>query len=473
MDTEKNAFASRLGIQSIPTFFFYVKGNKVDEMKGADPMGLEGKVIQHKVERKDAASSFGGKGVTLGSSSSATWDGVGLPPGDNARAARLRAFGALDAKPSSLKEEKVGKEEPMEISSSNDQNEEDRLLAQALKLSQADDKAPKVPNPSSSSSSKQDALDDAEAEAAVAAEMRTQQHNVVQGSQDWGEDMVPLPVDETLLKELLEMGFADARSRKAIYHGKDLEGALTWLDQHQDDADIDQPYMVRKSEIRAPLTKEELAARTAAMKLKIVELRKMKEREEKNNQLKQEKERRERGQKMGETQEERDRMMRKREAEKIKKEKEAEKKERERLRAEIARDKELRKANKGVLPSVLGIDGYNPSIVNYNESSMRGEEPPAGTVEGEAAIQPMNPTVVPVSSSSSSSSSGTPSKVASSGGMKKSVESTSSDSRRPEEVIDSSIETISRYRTGGDGSNALKLLLTFVKNIVENPSEPK
>ena len=32
-------------------------------------------------------------------------------------------------------------------------------------------------------------------------------------------------------------------------------------------------------------------------------------------------------------------------------------KERLRLRAEIARDKELRKANKGVLPSVLGVDG--------------------------------------------------------------------------------------------------------------------
>ena len=37
------------------------------------------------------------------------------------------------------------------------------------------------------------------------------------------------------------------------------------------------------------------------------------------------------------------------------------------MRAEIARDKEARKANKGVLPSVLGVDGYNPSIVQYNQ----------------------------------------------------------------------------------------------------------
>jgi len=45
--------------------------------------------------------------------------------------------------------------------------------------------------------------------------------------------------------------------------------------------------------------------------------------------------------------------------------KEAEK-ERLRLRAEIARDKEARKANKGVLPSVLGVAGYNPSAIQYD-----------------------------------------------------------------------------------------------------------
>ena len=30
-----------------------------------------------------------------------------------------------------------------------------------------------------------------------------------------------------------------------------------------------------------------------------------------------------------------------------------------------------------------------------------------------------------------------------------------------------------RYRTGGDGGAALKLLVVFVKNLVENPGEPK
>ena len=36
------------------------------------------------------------------------------------------------------------------------------------------------------------------------------------------------------------------------------------------------------------------------------------------------------------------------------------------MRAEIARDKEARRANKGVLPSVLGVDGYNPSAPQYD-----------------------------------------------------------------------------------------------------------
>lgn len=41
---------------------------------------------------------------------------------------------------------------------------------------------------------------------------------------DWGDEMVPVPVDETLLSQLLDMGFSDIRGRKSIVHGKNLEG---------------------------------------------------------------------------------------------------------------------------------------------------------------------------------------------------------------------------------------------------------
>ena len=434
VDTDRNPFAGGLGITSIPTFFFYVNGVKVDEMRGADPRGLEQKILQHKV---DITTSFAGKGMTLGSQSPA-WDGVGMPPGDNARAARLKAFGAID--------QKASKSEANLTTTINDttatpmETEDDEALAEAIKMSQMEQ----------STSAAQDAKDDEDAAALVA--------QGISADQSWGEDMIPVPVDATLLSELVEMGFSDVRARKAIVHGKNIEGALAWLDEHQDDPDIDQPYMVRKDEVKTPLTEEEIARRTLEMKAKIVRLRQEKEREERQRAILSEKERRERGQKMAETQEERDRLMRKREAEKVKKEKEAEKRERERLRAEIARDKELRRQNKGVLPSVLGVDGYNPSIVNYNEPIKGTEGQPEAKVEAKPAV-----------------TSSAPRSMESKPALKKEVKvgATTVDTRTPEQQIDAAIETIARYRTGGDGGNALRLLITFVKNIVDNPNEVK
>ena len=61
---------------------------------------------------------------------------------------------------------------------------------------------------------------------------------------EWEEEMVPVPVDSALLSDLMEMGFSDVRARKGLVHGNSLDGALAWLSEHQDDADIDQPYMV-------------------------------------------------------------------------------------------------------------------------------------------------------------------------------------------------------------------------------------
>ena len=122
------------------------------------------------------------------------------------------------------------------------------------------------------------------------------------------------------------------------------------------------------------------------------------------------------------------------------------KKEKDRLLQEIARDKELRKANKGVLPSVLGVDGYNPSVIQYDAA-------PKG------------------STSSSSASSLVDAKAAV--GVPASVSSPALTVAAAEKAIDSAIQTISRYRTAGDGGQALKLLLTFVKNVNDAPEEQK
>jgi len=140
-------------------------------------------------------------------------------------------------------------------------------------------------------------------------------------------------------------------------------------------------------------------------------------------------------------------------------------KERLRLRAEIAADKERRRANNGVLPSVLGVDGYNPSIIQYDVP-----------VTGTAAAPAMEPASVPAKRVSEVSVSPTPAPAAAKVPPTKKATPASAaavSTQTPEQRIDNAIQTIMRYRTGGDGGAALKLLLTFVRNVAENPTEPK
>ena len=156
-------------------------------------------------------------------------------------------------------------------------------------------------------------------------------------------------------------------------------------------------------------------------------------------------------------QEERARLQRKRDAERAKKEKNDAIKERERLKAEITRDKEIRRLNKGVIPSVLGVDGYNPSIGDKTAA----QDPSS------AVSEDLTP---------SKRDAADEKKTAPSSSATKKTSSTGSASKEivgPEQKIETAITTILRYRTGGDGGTALKLLLTFVNNIVKSPNEPK
>jgi vacuolar-type H+-ATPase subunit I/STV1 len=295
-------------------------------------------------------------------------------------------------------------------------------------------------------------------------------HHSVEG-QTWEEEMVPVPVDEGLLTQLIDMGFSDVRGRKAIVHGKTLEGALEWIGQHEQDPDIDQPYMVKKSDTipKAPLTAEERAKKIQEMQERIKKRREEREKQEKAEAIRQEKARRERGQKMEETMEERDKMLRKLELERQKREKLEVQKERERLKAEIARDKEIRKLNRGVLPSTLGVEGYNPPVAQYDVPLEHSSSAPSSSVPAKRSSEEATakPVAVAASKPQSSSTSGGAVKTA------RKDEPTAVSTQTPDERIDSAIATISRFRTSGDGGQALKLLITFVKNIVENPDEPK
>lgn len=118
----------------------------------------------------------------------------------------------------------------------------------------------------------------------------------------------------------------------------------------------------------------------------------------------------------------------------------------------------MRRANKGVLPSVLGVDGYNPSVggkADLNDACSSNSAVPVApqiAAEKPAAVVRSSAATAVVASISVSD-----------------VETKESALQK----VDAALSTISRYRTGGDGGNTLKMLLLYIKNIVENPTESK
>lgn len=465
-------------VSAFPTFKFFIKSKVVDELRGTDQRQLEAKVVQHKTAAGGGA--FTGKSAVLGSSNTPAWDGVGNPPSaaeqaKAARDARLRVLDESFAKqakflpPSSataassqgsVHSPSAAAMADGSTSMEGDDDEavsEDALMQQALAMSVA---ASGKADANTSSSSTPPKAPPAAAGAGSAME-----------DDEDEEGMVPVPVDEGILAELAAMGFSDTVGRKGIVHGKTLEGALEWITVHQDEPDVNQPYLVRKGDAdeeraklnKPPLTEEEKAAKLAELKAKVERRRAQKQEEEKKAQLQREKERREHGQKAIEVAEERQRMLRKREIERAKKEKEDEAKERARLKAEIARDKELRRQHGGVLPSVLGVEGYNPSIVSTASGAGAASGGAAGSSSSAAATPPLPP---PPTTTTVTSSSLTAESILVS-------ESSEGITAARLEKIDGLITTIARHRVGGDGGHALKLLNTFVSNVVNNPTEPK
>ena len=181
------------GVKSYPTFQFFLKGEQVDEMSGANTEELEGKVKRHQVE----TNPFAGKGFSLKSEGSG---GADQPPLDP-RAARLKAFGGGSAAP--VPPVPVAATKPAAGSDSsgsvpmNVANEDDEI-AQAVAASLAKPSngsgAMEVEKAASGSGSaaasnlkksaqEQDAADLAEAEAAISAE------DQAANDQIWGEEM--------------------------------------------------------------------------------------------------------------------------------------------------------------------------------------------------------------------------------------------------------------------------------------------
>jgi len=268
------------------------------------------------------------------------------------------------------------------------------------------------------------------------------------------------------------MGFPLVRAQKGLLYGPGtVEGAVDWLMEHQDDEDIDHPVPMgplqkmqsykcndcgkvlsnmanlelhanktghsdfeESTEAVVPLTEEEKKAKIAEIKELLRLKRAEREESEKVDDVTREKQRRNMGKEMAKTREQMEIEARKREALVRKREKEAFRKERERLRAELAKDKAERAARGGKLQSRLGAEGYKPDGIQYDVPT-----------DGGAAVE---------------NNVGSPAKP---------TKKFKADASK----IDDYIKKVSSYRAGGDGGKCLKILKTYVSNVVDNPNEPK
>lgn len=421
-------------ISSMPTFQFFIKGEMIDEMIGADQIKLEQKVNEYK-KRGDSSNQFGGKAFTLGNSNTEN-------PPSNIRDARLNRFKDMESsKSSSIPKSSISSSSILAAEGIDDDDEE--AIRKAIEMSLSDNSRDIPVPPQVIEETSQEMSDRESAEKEIDA-----------SQSEWDEEMVPLPVNEEYLAMLKEMGISDTRGRKGLHHGGSVEGAIDWINSNQDNPDIDQPYMVRKIDTipKVPLTPAELAERQKKVQELIKKRKAEREKSEKAEEIKREKERRARGQDITETQEQRDKMMRKRENEKIKKEKEDAKREKAKLLAQIEMDKEVRRQNKGKLHSALGVEGYNPSVMNMNDNKLDVSNIESNT-SSISVVAKQEEEIIKKTTSSLKMSNAT--------------------IVDPEAQIDSGIQTIMRYRAGGDGGNALKLMILFIKNLVENPDEEK
>lgn len=288
-----------------------------------------------------------------------------------------------------------------------------------------------------------------------------------------GEPMeVELPaVDEVLLAQVMELGFLEVRARKALMQGAtNVEAALQWCIDHENDADIDAPISksdapapVAKSikcvatgrlfrsveeaqryaektgrtefeectEEKKPMTEEEKKKKVAELKELAAKRRAEREGIEKVEDVEHEKKRRQDGAKSQETKEQLEKAQRTREIDRVKKEKLDEKRERERLRAEIAKDKAERRARGGKLAGKLSADGYAPPV-DHN-TDRRDKLNVSKLSEGK---------VVTV------------------------AESKKEELSDPAKV-DKAVATLFKYKTGGDGGVALKTLMAYVRNAID------
>ncbi|KAK7318946.1 hypothetical protein RJT34_03655 [Clitoria ternatea] len=195
-------------------------------------------------------------------------------------------------------------------------------------------------------------------------------------STEQNEEMVVPEVDKKLLEELESMGFSTARATRALHYSGNasLEAAVSWIEEHENDPDIDQMPLVpanTKNEAPKPsLTPEELKAKQQELRERA---RKKKEEEEKRTEREREKERIRIGKELLEAKRIEEENERKRILALRKAEKEEERRAREKIKQKLEEDKAERRRR-------LGLPPEEPSVAK-----------PAPVVEEKKSFVPVRP----------------------------------------------------------------------------------
>ncbi|EFJ22008.1 hypothetical protein SELMODRAFT_443383 [Selaginella moellendorffii] len=163
------------------------------------------------------------------------------------------------------------------------------------------------------------------------------------------EEMQAPEVNQQLLEELEAMGFPRARSVRSLFYSKaeNLEGAVNWIVEHENDPDIDEELLVPASSLKPALTPEEAKAKAQEL---VERARKKKEEEEKKLEREREKERIRVGKELLEAKRKEEDSERKRILMYRKAEKEEEKRARDKIRQKIEEDRAERRRKLGLPP---------------------------------------------------------------------------------------------------------------------------
>ena len=221
-DNSKDIIASE-GIQAFPTFRIYLNSQVLEEFKGANMAALEAAVQRHSANVGPA--SFSGAGSSLG--------GTGIAPAsaeaaaEEARAARLRRLGidpgAKPAAKPAAPAAKAAAPSPtsMDLASASGEDLSGRTTAD-LDKEDAEDEALLA-----SMIMKASAASSAAAASASSGGEGTGEGGAMQ--------MIEPPVDEVLLKSLLEFEFPELRAKKALLatNNGSLDAAIEWITNHQ------------------------------------------------------------------------------------------------------------------------------------------------------------------------------------------------------------------------------------------------